>query len=251
MEVANLVLEFAKVLAWPAVVLALIFILRKRLGGLVDRVSSVEALGANLTFNESVQSASQELEEIRSEGHGTAEATLVSLVADPRIAQAADSVLAMYPIWPRLYRGGETPEVRVSSAWDQLVSVLIGVKTSFVEVDPFIGTIKEPVVLLGRLADITGLPAWKELAEALDKLRPDLAKEYPYRSFTTADLVMRPLAEAFTSRRATRVSNEYVDAIDAALLLVRGLLERTSRAHTVTAETQPSALAPEPTAPDQ
>lgn len=50
MEIANLVLDFVRVLTWPIVVITLAVLLRHRLQELLSRLTSAEALGARAEF---------------------------------------------------------------------------------------------------------------------------------------------------------------------------------------------------------
>ncbi|MFC7327255.1 hypothetical protein [Marinactinospora rubrisoli] len=62
MEIAELVLEYVRVLVWPVVVLVLAFLLRDRLRELLTRLTSAEALGARAEFAVSAALADEAIE---------------------------------------------------------------------------------------------------------------------------------------------------------------------------------------------
>lgn len=249
METATLVLEFTRALIWPFVVLVLIIILRKRLGGLVDRVSSVEALGANLTFNQTLESASHDLRSIE-QANLRATENPISIVQSPEVAEAAEAVLSYYRVWPRLYRSGQAAPDQLHTAWRQLRDVVAVVQQKFEDIDHLVRNLDEPEMLLSRLADVTGVPMWQELAEITATLRPDLLSAqgrtaaYPYFAIPPPfDAISASVAESIVnnlrSRRTRRLAEKYVDAIDEVIRLIRELMDLTARAHTVSNRSDP------------
>lgn len=65
MDVAELILEYLRVLVWPLVVLLLLAIFRKRIPHLLSRIRSLTALGANLTFDRELRDARESIERER------------------------------------------------------------------------------------------------------------------------------------------------------------------------------------------
>ncbi|MGX1476255.1 UNVERIFIED_CONTAM: hypothetical protein RKD50_005063 [Streptomyces canus] len=63
MEIARLVLDFLKVLVWPAVLLAVAYGFREEVRGLLRRVKALSAVGVDAEFSEAVEQASAEVEE--------------------------------------------------------------------------------------------------------------------------------------------------------------------------------------------
>ncbi|MFZ4234273.1 hypothetical protein ACOZGD_03650 [Streptomyces murinus] len=62
MEIARLVLDFLKVLVWPAVVVAVAFGFREEFRGLLRRMKLLSAVGVDAQFSEAVERASVEAE---------------------------------------------------------------------------------------------------------------------------------------------------------------------------------------------
>ncbi|RCV48458.1 hypothetical protein [Marinitenerispora sediminis] len=68
MEIAELVLEYIRVLVWPVVVVVLAFLLRDRLRELLTRMTSAEALGARAEFAVSAALADQAIDGLARSG---------------------------------------------------------------------------------------------------------------------------------------------------------------------------------------
>ena len=232
--VAQLVLEYVKVLVWPFVVLILVVNLRNRLPTLVDRVTSVEAFGANVTFSESVGKASEALHQIRA----THIRERIVEVVTPRseVAEAAKRVLALYGIWPRFYRSSESVLVQLRHAWGQLDELTRNIALEFKAIDPLISRMAGPDRVFERLADITGLQPFRSMGVAVRGLHPDLLGRqneslWGVMAESFSLLGMSVFGASFREIRIRRLADKYIDVIDEVMVTTRSLLEATAEAH--------------------
>jgi len=177
----------------------------------------------------------------------------ISIVQNPEVAEAAKAVLSHYRVWPRLYRSGQAAPDQLHIAWRQLQDVVAVVQQKFQNIDPLVRNLYEPEMLLSRLADVTGVPMWRELAGTTATLRPDLlpaqgrATAY-YAALFSIDTASATFAESIVNslrnRRTRRLAEKYVDAIDEVMRLIRELMDFTARAHAVSNRSEPDENAP-------
>lgn len=226
MAVANLVLSYVKALIWPSIVLILSTVFRRELRGLFGRVSSVEAGGASVKFNEDLRATNAKL---RNANEVSTRAELYPAVVTPvpEVAEAASSVLRAHPVWPHLPattlwldeaapwaegRRELTELVRETrGAFAHLVPMQWSTSIEFQDWNEAPINVPRPVIFdFHSLERFTGIPGWTDLGSAIGRL---------YWS----------VPSSLKTRRRARA---YVETLNLALATFRTLLEATVTAHT-------------------
>ncbi|MFH9768108.1 MULTISPECIES: hypothetical protein [Streptomyces] len=110
MEIARLVLDFLKVLVWPAVFLAVAYAFREEVRGLLKRVKALSAVGVDAEFSEAVEQVSAEAEEAVTQ-------------SEPQVAEVGPAparVAERRERDSRLSSQFIDPSVAMLDAWDQV-----------------------------------------------------------------------------------------------------------------------------------
>jgi hypothetical protein len=188
-EVAQIVLNYLKVLTWPMALMVMVFLLRHRLADLVGRLTSAEAFGTKVEFTAQVAAAEATLGEAQTSHDDSVDPVLVQNLGSftpqrPDLGEAAaarratrllnmHADVAMRQDRLRKRTTGATADVMVTWSFiertlTRLVDVLDLPAREIVNRESRVG-------FLAELSEATGVKDWQSLGAPLDLLAAAVA----------------------------------------------------------------------------
>ena len=226
MRVAELVLGYLRVLVWPALLLALVIVFRARVDHLFDRMTKVDAFGANIEFAQSVGAAKEALaaaydtEQTRPSGGSEVPVGSATADADPGIAAAARRALARIPDWR--WPQGQPPGMPVRLEADTVLRAQECLAAALDSVEQAFGPLTRGSA--SHMAERTGVSQWTGVIRALDGAD---------RAGALADHLVRESGRNALTPYGRELARDYVKIVSAALNLLVEALRATIARHEV------------------
>ena len=222
MRIAELVLAYVRVLVWPALLLTLVILFRARVHHLFDRMTKVDAFGANIEFAQSVGAAREALaaahdaEQTHQTGSSERSPDSLGAHSDPGLGSAARRALAGIPNC----RTVRSPTMQDRLDVDTVRRARTCLTAALDSVEQAFGPLK--LGSASHMAERTGITQWTSVIRALDGAD---------RAGALADHLVNQSGRDTLTPYRRELAHDYLNVVRGALDLLVETLEATISRH--------------------